>query len=367
MDYKNLFYPKFRQRMSLNVLNKYMNVEAKVHDLTYLFWECTVRCNIQCIHCGSDCRSDKSSPDMPAEDFLKVTSEVRKTYNPNKVMIVITGGEPLMRKDLEEVGLELYKQGYPWGMVTNGLALTNERFDNLLKSGLRSITVSLDGLEAEHNWLRGSNASYKKAMEAIKTIVATNEDIAFDVVTCINARNFDKLPEIKALLISLGVKFWRIFTISPIGRAKENPELHISDKQFLDLMKFIEATREEEKTIASFGCEGFLGSFEGKVRDGYFMCRAGINIGSVLNDGSISACPNNSHKVVQGNIYTDDFMDVWNNRFGIMRNRSWTKVGLCEHCDVFDWCRGNGLHLRDFENNTVMRCHYQMIKDAMKT
>lgn len=364
MDNNHPFYPKFRQRLSLNVLKKYLSVEAKVHDLTYLFWECTVRCNISCQHCGSDCRSDGKTIDMPAADFLKVTNEVRKTYNPNKLMIVITGGEPLMRKDLEEVGLALYNQGYPWGMVTNGLALTPERFNHLLQSGLRSITVSLDGLEKEHNWLRGSSASYHKAIEAIKIIVSANNDLAFDVATCINSRNFDQLNDIKNLLIEIGVKHWRIFTISPIGRAKENPELHITDEQFLTLMKFIESTREEAKIIASFGCEGFLGSFEGKVRDGYYMCRAGINIASVLNDGSISACPNNSHKVVQGNIYQDDFMDVWNNRYGIMRNRSWTKVGRCEKCDVFDWCQGNGLHLRDLENNDVMRCHYQMLQDG---
>ena len=223
------------------------------------------RCNISCQHCGSDCRSDGKTIDMPAADFLKVTNEVRKTYNPNKVMIVITGGEPLMRKDLEEVGLALYNQGYPWGMVTNGLALTPERFNHLLQSGLRSITVSLDGLEKEHNWLRGSSASYHNAIEAIKIIVSANNDLAFDVATCINSRNFDQLNDIKNLLIEIGVKHWRIFTISPIGRAKENPELHITDEQFLTLMKFIESTREEAKIIASFGCEGFLGSFDRNV------------------------------------------------------------------------------------------------------
>jgi len=63
---------------------------------------------------------------MPYQDFLKVTDQVRKFYNPNKVMIVITGGEPLLRKDLEQCGLELYNQGYPWGFVTNGYALTKK-------------------------------------------------------------------------------------------------------------------------------------------------------------------------------------------------------------------------------------------------
>jgi len=361
---KHPFYPDLKQRLSLKVFEKYIDVQSKLHDLTYLFWECTVRCNLSCLHCGSDCRSEDDVMDMPAEDFLKVTSEVSKHYNPNKVMIVITGGEPLMRKDLEVVGYKLYKQGYPWGMVTNGYALTEERFKALLEAGLRSVTVSLDGLEDNHNWLRGRKTSYSKAIDTIRMIAKT-PDIVFDVVTCVNSRNFEELSHIKELLQSMGVYLWRIFSVSPIGRAKDDKELQITDNQFLDLMNFIKDTRKENKVWASYGCEGFLGSFEGEVRDGYYFCRAGINIGSVLNDGFISACPNNSRKVVQGNIYKDDFMDVWKNKFQMMRNRSWARQGLCKDCDVFKWCKGNGLHLRDFDNNTVMRCHYKILQNGV--
>jgi radical SAM enzyme (rSAM/lipoprotein system) len=357
---KKEFRPSFRQRLALDVFAKYRNVQAKLHDLSYLFWECTVRCNIKCLHCGSDCSPDDGSSDMPAEDFLKVTAQIRDFYNPNKVMIVLTGGEPLMRNDLAMVGKRLYQQGYPWGMVTNGYAMTAERFHDLLSSGLRSITISLDGLEEEHNWLRGRNTSFRRAVEAISLAAAT-PDIAFDVVTCVNARNFLQLNKIKDLLLSLGVQHWRLFTITPIGRAKENKELFIDQSQFAQLLEFIKTCREKRKIIASYGCEGFLGDDEGKVRAGYFFCRAGINIASVLNDGSISACPNNSRNVVQGNIYTDDFMDVWQNRFQVMRDRQWTKTGKCADCKAFKWCNGNGLHLRDFEHDDVMVCHLEML------
>ena len=62
---------------------------------------------------------------MPAEDFLKVIDEeVTPHVNQREVMIIVSGGEPLMRKDLAQVGRALKERGYPWGMVTNGLALT---------------------------------------------------------------------------------------------------------------------------------------------------------------------------------------------------------------------------------------------------
>lgn len=357
--------PSWRQKLGLNLSAKYIDVQTKLHDLTYFFWECTVRCNIACKHCGSDCRSDKGVKDMPGEDFLNVAREVATQYKPNKVMIVITGGEPLVRPDLNEVCTELNRMGFPWGMVTNGLLLTRQRLDELLAAGLHSITISLDGLEESHNWLRGNPRSFACATDAIK-MVAQTPDIAYDVVTCITQKNIHQLEDIKQLLLSMGVTHWRIFAIDPIGRAKEDPDMQISPKQLKEVMDFIARSRAEEQLHVNFGCEGYLGKYEEKVRDGYYFCRAGINIASVLNDGSISACPNNSPYAVQGNIYQDSFLDVWNNRFQIMRDRSWTKEGTCADCKEFKWCKGNGMHLRDFENHDVLRCHYKMLQEADK-
>ena len=352
--------PSFKKRVALNVFSKYVKVQTQLHELSYFFWECTSRCNVACLHCGSDCRIETGTKDMPGADFLKVTEQVSRHYNPNKVMIVITGGEPLVRKDLEEIGLELYKQGYPWGFVTNGYALTPERFQRLMRAGLRSVTVSLDGFEANHNWLRGNPHSWEKAVNAIKMIVA-EKDLVYDVVTCINQRNFEEIPKLKEFLMELGVKKWRIFTICPIGRAKENPELHLTNPQFVWLMDFLKQGREEGCIQMSYGCEGYLGAYEAEVREGFFFCRAGVNIASVLADGSICACPNIDRHFVQGNIYHDDFMEVWNNRFQDFRDREWMRNGICSNCKEFKWCRGNGFHLRDPESRETLRCHYHML------
>ena len=299
---------------------------------------------------------------MPAKDFLDVTKKLSSKLNPNKCMIVITGGEPLLRKDLEDVGLELYKQGYSWEFVSNGMALTAERLNKLMRSGLRSVTISLDGLEDSHNWIRGRKDSYEKAKNAI-AFIAKEKNLVYVVVSCVNQRNFHELAELRSELIRLGVKKWRVFTIFPIGRAAKNAELDISNQQFRELMDFIVETRKEGKIHLSYGCEGFLGNYENQVRDGFFFCHAGINIGSVLVDGSINACPNNNKGFNQGNIYTDDFWEVWNERFQVFRDRSWAKSGICKDCKKFKWCHGNGMHLRSPNNKEVMRCHYKMLSE----
>jgi radical SAM enzyme (rSAM/lipoprotein system) len=354
-------YISFKKRLALNVFREYRRTEESLHELQYLFWECTHRCNLQCIHCGSDCSRDSLIPDMPISDFLRITKEIKAQYSPEKVMVVITGGEPLMRNDLELCGNELTIQGYPWGMVTNGVLLTRQRLNSLLNAGLKSITVSLDGLESTHNWMRNRNC-YSQVINSI-LLLAVHDGIMFDVVTCINQKNCNELDEIKDLLISMGVKRWRLFTVSPIGRAKSKPELLLTKRQFTDLLEFIKKTRREKQIETNYECEGFLGRYEMEVRDGCFFCRAGINIASVLLDGSVSACPNIDIRYSQGSIYKDSFLDIWNNQFEIMRQRKWMKNGLCEHCKVFNWCEGNGMHLRDFNSGEVLCCQYEMLND----
>lgn len=354
-----------KKKIALELFRKYKNNEAKVHRLNYLFWECTLRCNLACKHCGSDCHKNMQQKDMPLNDFLKVIDEeITPNFNPHATMIVITGGEPLMRDDLEICGQELYKREYPWGMVSNGLFLTEKRLKSLLNAGLRSITISLDGLEVTHNAMRGNRNSFHNAFNAI-SMLAKTKDIVFDVVTCVTADTFSQLHELKKLLLNAGVKAWRIFTVFPIGRAAAHKSLQLSPQQFKQLFDFIKATREEGKIKLNYGCEGFLGDYETDVRDNFFFCKAGVNVGSVLVDGSISACPNLRSNFTQGNIYKDSFWDVWSNCYQPFRDRSWAKKDECADCKYFRYCEGNGMHLRD-ENGKLLFCHLKRIKEGEK-
>lgn len=332
----------------------------QIHPLRQLFWESTLRCNVHCLHCGSDCTSSLQTPDMPAEDFLKVIdTEITPHVNPNKVLIIISGGEPLMRKDLSEIGRALQQRGYPWGMVTNGLAMTAERYRKLRKNGLLTMTVSLDGLKDDHVWLRQHPLAFEGACRAIRLCVA-DKAMTWDVVTCVNQRTIDHLPEIRDFLWDMGVRDWRIFGIDPMGRAASNPELLLTDEQFRRLLDFIVAEREAGRHV-SYSCEGYLGTYEGRVRDHLYQCSAGISTASILIDGSISACTSIRGKYYQGNIYKDSFWQVWENEFKPYRDRTWMKKSEpCKDCKAFAFCEGNGMHLRR-EDGSLMLCHLDRI------
>ena len=345
-----------RLRIALWLERLRRNNLKQLHPLRQLFWESTLRCNVHCLHCGSDCVASVATPDMPAADFLKVLdTEVTPHVNPHEVLIIISGGEPLMRKDLADVGRALYQRGYPWGMVTNGLALTEQKFRELRQAGLRSITVSCDGLESDHVWLRQHPLAFEGATRAIR-LCAAEKGLTWDVVTCANQRNIDHLPAIREMLWALGVHDWRVFGIDPMGRAAENPELILTDEQFRRLMDFIVAEREAGRHV-SYSCEGYLGEYEGRVRDHLYHCSAGISVASILIDGSISACTSIRGKYYQGNIYRDSFWDVWEHGFKPYRDRSWMRqLEPCKDCKAFSFCEGNGMHLRR-EDGSLMLCH----------
>ncbi len=351
-----------KKKVALEVWHQKQDLQRREHPLRQLFWECTLRCDLKCRHCGSDCKMQPATKDMPKEDFLSVLDGIAHKTDPHQVFVIISGGEPLMRHDIEECGAAITAKGFPWGMVTNVLHLTPQRYVKLIQAGIRSMTISLDGLETDHNWMRGNDHSFRMVSQAIDMLVAT-PGFLFDIVTCATHRNYPHLDDIKEFLIQKGVKRWRLFSVFPVGRAAKDPMMKLTPEEFRGLFDYIRRTREEGRIHVEYGCEGFLGNAEGEVRDRLFSCQAGVIVGSVLADGAISACPSIRADYHQGNIYQDDFMDVWENRYAVYRNRDWMRKDECASCKYFRYCRGGGMHLRD-GNGKLLFCHLRRMKEG---
>ena len=359
----------------------FRGAETSFHELNYLFWECTTRCNLSCRHCGSDCGVQSRQKDMPLEDFLRVLDTIPSKDRPKNFTVVLTGGEPTLRPDLVRCGEEITRRGFAWGMVSNGYFYSEDKQAQLLRAGMRTLTISLDGLEASHDWMRGREGSFARASEAIR-LAASVKGLAFDVVTCVNKRNLTELPNIHNLLESWGVPGWRLFTIIPIGRAANDPDMVLSDDEFKQMMEFIKSCREgrcpvgaiedADKTVGplnkaggessrmktTFSCEGYLGKYENVVRDTPFFCHAGINIASVLIDGRICACPNiDRDAFAQGSIYCDNFYEVWQNRFEPFRKRD--PGGICGGCEKWRDCLGGGMHNIKGDSLAPLECLYR--------
>ncbi len=337
----------------------YRNLESSVCPLRYLFLEITQRCNLDCLHCGSDCGKDTQLDELTTEEWIRFIEYLAGHFEKDKLIPVITGGEPLCHPEFGHITAALKRHGLAWGMVTNGFSLTRSKLQKLVENGLVSVTISLDGLHPSHDWLRGRQGAFKNAVRAIALVVAQKLPF-FDIVTCVNPRNLPELNELEVLLRQLGVPGWRLFSIFPKGRAKTNSELILSEQQTLKLFQWIAARRRINNGNGfsmEFCCEGYLPrKTDRAVRNDAYFCRAGISIGSVLCDGAISACPNISRSLVQGNIRTDDFKKVWETGYQLFRDRSWMRQGQCRDCKEWRHCLGNSLHLWDDEQQCTVRC-----------
>ena len=100
-----------RKRAGLELFRRLHADRVKRHELRILFWECTLRCNLRCRHCGSDCVSSSLQPDMPAADFFRtLDTQITPHVDPHRVLVTLSGGEVLMRPDLDRIGLALYRR-----------------------------------------------------------------------------------------------------------------------------------------------------------------------------------------------------------------------------------------------------------------
>lgn len=253
--------------------------------------------------------------------------------------------------------------GFPWGMVTNGMLVDEEIVKKCADSGMKTVSVSLDGIGETHNWLRNSELSYDRAVNALKLFAESGKFNVVEAITCVNPHNIDQLEDIYKILKDTGVQAWRLFTIFPKGRAEINRDLILNRDILIELFNFIKEKRNSNTGMhISYSEEGYLGcNWEREVRDDFFVCGAGINVGSLLADGSYGACPSLSREWIQGNVDEISFPEAWETRYQNMRDRKWMRKGECVTCSEWSKCNGSSLHLWDFKEERPKVCHYKLI------
>lgn len=341
----------------------YTDSEVRTHQLCYLFFEITRRCNLSCIHCGSDCSSSPSMAELTTDSWLKIIDYLSETFDPLPV-IVITGGEPTVHKDLPVIIGALKDKGFPWGMVTNGYNLSDETMALLMNGGISSITLSFDGDRESTAYLRNSPKAYDRILNALQLIGQSGIKVR-DAVTCVYPGNLDKLNWISDFLLEKGMNSHRLFRVFPKGRAAEHEQLEMSLDQSRRMVDWIRCNRKPYKKRGlnlTFSCEGYLPfDLDLQVRDEPFFCRSGISIASILCDGTITGCNNNGPDFYQGNIITDNLASVWQSRFLEYRDKRWLKTGLCSECSEWDYCQGSSVHLRSKSIEGPEFCYYERV------
>ena len=337
------------------------------HPLRDLFWECTLSCNAKCKHCGSSAEKRKYDGELTTEEIKSAFKQIAESMDASKILINVTGGEPLVRQDLCEVMEYASKElGFHWGMTTNGILLNEKNIEKLKNANMESISVSIDGLQETHDEFRGVPGSYNIIMNNIKKLKEADFVKHLQVTTVFHKKNINQLQELYDIMKNLGLDSWRLVSMDPIGRANENSELLLDGKELKELLDFIKSKNKKHCLQLSYGCPGFLGlDYEKEVRRQYFYCRTGISVASILYNGDLFVCPNvpRVSRLIQGNIRTDNFKEVWDNKYTEFRDKNRMACEECNKCENWDYCLGGALHTWNFEEKCQNKCPYKMMKD----
>lgn len=330
------------------------------HELKYLFWECTLNCNFKCKHCGSNAGENVFLEVISSEEIKNAFLDIAQNFNAKKITIAITGGEPLLRKDLFDVMKYAHSLGFKWGMVSNGSLITEEVVQKAKDAGMGTVDTSIDGIGQKQDEFRNMQGAYEKAINSVNLFSKANFLKSLRITTTVHKNNIDNLDEMYGVFSRLGISDWRLLNVDPIGRAICNDDIFIDKYQLAKLLQFVKNKRtKKSKVKVTFGCAHFLGDeFEDEVRNNFFYCGTGINIGSILHNGDIFVCPNvpRERQLMQGNIKEDSFSEIWKNKFEIFREKNRTKCNKCEKCDHWDECLGGSFHSWDFEKKQPKVC-----------
>jgi len=342
-------------------------LNTRVHDLRFLYWEATLRCNLRCRHCLSSSKAKGVVSDLPAGRVVETFRDIAAHYEAGRVSIGVTGGEPLLREDLFEILSEARHLGFPWGLATNGTLAKERLVEKCVRTGMQSVAISLDGDETTHNWMRGDKAAYRRAWRALRLFLQAASDTSVRVTTCVHQGNVHQLPWLRDQLRELGVHSWRLYTISPQGRAAGSPDLWPTAEVVAKTLALVREQRRTDSTWpVSYAEDGYLGcELDHEVRDAPGYCGAGIHVGGLLADGSYSACTSLRGPWVQGHVDELPFSEAWESRYQVMRNREWLRTAeSCTRCRAKHECPGPSLHLWDWETGRPTLCVFDLLDNA---
>jgi radical SAM protein with 4Fe4S-binding SPASM domain len=312
----------------------------------YAVWEVTLRCDLACRHCGSRAGHARSDELDTAEclDLVRQMSEL------GVLEVTLIGGEAYLRDDWTEIVAAISARGMSVTMTTGGRGITGERAAKGKAAGLESVSVSLDGLEATHDRLRGVKGSFQSALAALDHLRAAGVKVSCN--TQINRLSLPELSELLELIAARGVHSWQLQLTVPMGRAADEPDVLLQPYDLLQVFPLLGALAERARELGvrvwPGNNVGYFGPHESALRGtlpkGHLAsCGAGRSILGIEADGSIKGCPSLPTEAwTGGNIRDASLRDIWERAEPLRYTRDRTVEnlwGFCRTCYYADECR----------------------------
>jgi len=200
-----------------------------------VFWETTKACPLACIHCRANAITRPLPGELSHAEALDLIRQVAEFGRPYPVL-VLTGGDPLMRSDVWELVEEARSLGIPVAMAPSPSRQLLENIDNIVREGVSAVSISIDHPDPEvHDRVRRYQGSWEAATTAVRELL--RRGVSVQVNTAVMRSTVRGLPGMARLLRELGVRTWEVFYLVPVGRAGAEEDL--SPAEWEDVSAFL--------------------------------------------------------------------------------------------------------------------------------
>lgn len=215
-----------------------------------LAWEVTRSCNLSCKHCRAAAEKGPYSGELSTAECKKLLDNIASFAKP---IIILTGGEPMLRDDIYEIASYGTSLGLRMVMAPCGALLTKESCQRLIDAGIKRISLSIDGKNAQsHDSFRGVSGSFQDVMNGIKA--AKSVGLEFQINTTVTKLNIEELPEIFSIAEELGAASFHPFLLVPTGRGKALAEFEIEPEKYEEVLHWFYEQREKSSMTIKPTC-----------------------------------------------------------------------------------------------------------------
>ncbi len=315
------------------------------YSLSGCNWELTLRCSLNCMHCGSIAGHARSS-ELTLEECFRVADELIALGCKDITMI---GGEVFLFKGWDQLAEYLSDNGIVVNIVTNGYKVSEAEIEQIKRARLINVGVSIDGMELNHNRIRGREDAFQRIRQTLELL--KKNDISVCAVTTLMKMNYADLEELYNFLLEYDVAVWQLQLVSAMGNMTDKEDFLVTPGQVREVIAFIrEKNKRRQMLVVAADSIGYFNDNEAYIRGKsspiccWGGCYAGLtnlfidSVGNVKGCGALYA-----DAFIEGNVRTTSLADIWNNKEAFAYNRKFTTEllsGKCEGCDVGTECRG---------------------------
>ncbi len=317
--------------------------DTSISGLRMVAWEVTRNCNLACRHCRASSKYGAHPDELTTGECFSLIDEIVSFSRP---IVILTGGEPLLRSDIFEIAEYGKNKGLTMVMAPNGTLLNDENVRKIISSGIKRISESIDGPDAaSHDNLRQVPGAFKQACEGIGR--ARKAGLEFQINSTVTKRNIALLPHIMKLAKDLGAKAHHIFLLVPTGRAKDMVDEELSPEEYEETLRFLAMEKKYSSLEIKITCAPHFNRVLTQEHPGMTRslrgrgCMAGVSFCFISHIGDLQPC--GYLEVKCGNVRDQGFKKAWLESDVFNDLRDWSKYkgkcGVCEFKGVCGGCR----------------------------